>query len=1207
MSAWRTQIKNLALLFVLLAGIEVSMPGHAQGSAWHLTRFSTINGLASSDISALFQDSRHFLWIGHAAGISRYDGYSYENLLFAGNHRLGKVYAIIEDEEQTIWVGAEGGLFYYRQNKLLYADHGNINFSVYSLALHNNKLWMATDMGPAIVTAGRPEQVSQKKQTSFTLSVLPAWSQLQGRNKKVKFISIAGDGAAYLSDGYDLYRYHDNKLALIHTITANRDYITGMVALNKDTIYLASQISGFWMIDKSTIYRYQFSEGIGNALTSTSGQLLYFASEGVYSFNPQTNTADYIIDLPMQYRKWGSCVRPDRENNFWIGTHEDLLFARPLLFSPVNQPLLQGFEELYSLFVNSDGSLITGGNRGRLFKNKTNRDHADTTFSLWKTVFPLAEVFDIYKETNGDTWFCSGYEGLSQLKNGKLKRFTTADGLRSNANYKFVSTTNKELFACGENGITKIMYGTGGAVSFKNYFINDKAPLYSTVTDGIANEDGSLLLGSDRGLLEWKNDSLYTITIDNIERQKPSITNIRPGRDGHIWITTIGDGILLCTKKENGWVVKKQFSTDDGLSSMIYLQVLIDNKGVAWAASYKDITRIEQESETEFLVRPYGQSHGFTINSFHSVKMAQDQNGLIWVATSSGLMRYDPGSITHYVLPPSCEIMGISFPNQKENTNGGTGLATVGTLRLPYHSRSLTFHFTGIHLSDPAAVQYAYRLMGADSNWTTAGQERAVSLQSLSPGNYTFEVAAFLGNTYRGNIASYPFTILSPFWQRWWFLILSTLGLVAIGYLLIKRREKNIKKREGEKTEMQQLKATSLQYRLEIEQIINFFATSMNEQKNVEAMLWDVTRNCISRLGFEDCVIYLKDENRDVLIQKAAWGPKTTPDNKITKPMEIPLGMGIVGSVARSGKPEIITDTSLDTRYIIDDIQRGSEISVPVIDEKGVIGVIDSEHPQKNFYTDRHLQVLTTIASLIVDKIDKIKAEQQTREKEMEVLKLNKNLAISKLTALRAQMNPHFIFNALNSVQQYILQGNVIEANKYLSKFSRLQREILNHCDQNFVLLEKETEMLDLYLQLEQLRFNDLFTYSIHLDETIDADEIKIPPMMLQPFVENAIWHGLMPRQGKRKLDIRFNLSADDILLCTIQDNGIGREAASRLQQATGNGNRHKSKGLSLVYERMNILRQQYQQPFEVTITDLTDGNGNPQGTLVTLTIFAGH
>src|SRR6185436_1288197 len=110
---------------------------------------------------------------------------------------------------------------------------------------------------------------------------------------------------------------------------------------------------------------------------------------------------------------------------------------------------------------------------------------------------------------------------------------------------------------------------------------------------------------------------------------------------------------------------------------------------------------------------------------------------------------------------------------------------------------------------------------------------------------------------------------------------------------------------------------------------------------------------------------------------------------------------------------------------------------------------------------------------------------------------------------------PHFIFNALNSVQHFILQGNVVEANKYLSKFSKLQREILHCSNQQFITLEKEIEILSRYLELEQYRVGESFSWKINMTDEIEPVEIKIPPMVLQPFVENAIWHGLMPRPSE--------------------------------------------------------------------------------------------
>lgn len=229
------------------------------------------------------------------------------------------------------------------------------------------------------------------------------------------------------------------------------------------------------------------------------------------------------------------------------------------------------------------------------------------------------------------------------------------------------------------------------------------------------------------------------------------------------------------------------------------------------------------------------------------------------------------------------------------------------------------------------------------------------------------------------------------------------------------------------------------------------------------------------------------------------------------------------------------------------------------------------------------------------------------KEKEMQLMKLNKDFATSQLTALRMQMNPHFIFNALNSIQQYVLQGNVTEANKYLSKFSKLQREILNCSNQSFISLEKEIELLNSYLQLEQLRFGKSFIYTIEINPEVDPSEIKIPPMILQPFVENAIWHGLMPLQSERLLTIRFDLHSDDILLGIIRDNGIGRTASARLKQHNVLvTSQHESKGMLMVNQRLKLLEMQYEKPFEVSVKDMADDNGSPTGTEVSLKIFIG-
>lgn len=174
---------------------------------------------------------------------------------------------------------------------------------------------------------------------------------------------------------------------------------------------------------------------------------------------------------------------------------------------------------------------------------------------------------------------------------------------------------------------------------------------------------------------------------------------------------------------------------------------------------------------------------------------------------------------------------------------------------------------------------------------------------------------------------------------------------------------------------------------LEIQQTINYFLSSLYNRETVEDILWDVARNCIGRLGFTDCVIYLLNEEGNGLEQKAAWGLKTTDDNRIVNPIVIPSGKGIVGTVALTGKAEIIPDTAVDHRYIVDDALRYSEITVPIISEGKVIGVIDSEHPEKHFFNEKHLSILTAIASLCAIKIVHLESTIRQR-REMERQKL---------------------------------------------------------------------------------------------------------------------------------------------------------------------------------------------------------------------------
>lgn len=223
--------------------------------------------------------------------------------------------------------------------------------------------------------------------------------------------------------------------------------------------------------------------------------------------------------------------------------------------------------------------------------------------------------------------------------------------------------------------------------------------------------------------------------------------------------------------------------------------------------------------------------------------------------------------------------------------------------------------------------------------------------------------------------------------------------------------------------------------------------------------------------------------------------------------------------------------------------------------------------------------------------------------RKQEKAEFDKQVEISKveLKALRAQMNPHFVFNSLNSIQHYILNSNSIEAARYLNKFAKLIRIILNNSEKSMVTVNEDVESLTLYLELEQMRFDGKFDYSVHLDKSIDGDYDEIPPMLMQPYLENAILHGLTPKTEKGHLRVDI-FSKNGYIVCRITDDGIGRESAGEIKR-TQPGQQHKSLGMKITSERVRILNAINRSTLSVSVTDLRSAEGRSEGTMVELYI----
>jgi two-component system, LytTR family, sensor kinase len=212
------------------------------------------------------------------------------------------------------------------------------------------------------------------------------------------------------------------------------------------------------------------------------------------------------------------------------------------------------------------------------------------------------------------------------------------------------------------------------------------------------------------------------------------------------------------------------------------------------------------------------------------------------------------------------------------------------------------------------------------------------------------------------------------------------------------------------------------------------------------------------------------------------------------------------------------------------------------------------------------------------------------------------NRRISEITQanLRQQMNPHFIFNTLNSIQYYMYQHDKLSTNNYLTKFSSLMRKVLENSQYTSIPLRDELDALKLYLELEMIRFKDKFDYELIIDEEIDTLLYKVPTMLIQPYVENSICHGLMPGKNKGRIKIDLKLK-NAYISCIIEDNGIGREAAQ--EKKRNRENTHNSLGTQIVTLRLDLVNALYGTSLKTIYTDLRNENGEPVGTRVEIQI----
>ncbi|MHA4809942.1 sensor histidine kinase [Flavitalea flava] len=1217
------------MILLLLVQSMAGLRGLSQPNSYIFRHLTVNEGLINDKVTALCQDDAGYMWIGTQAGLQRYDGTRFRT--FQADIRDSSalhsdwISAIFEDSKKRLWIGNDHGGPYLlnRQTGKFY----NFNLHAPTGKKINSTWFFAEDSQGSIWISGYDGfyQLNEK-----TFSFEPCHTII-GLPQKTNTgsLTIDKEDNLWLSTTNGLYYYSRKEKKLYDSknpypsgnpLFTEKEGPTTVIRKGNELWASFSRKVIRYNLDTQKSKTYSFdnhspnNQGpevkkdlIGSVYCLPDGTVIIsLMLRGFAVYRPETddffviradNTAPYGFHLNKNLAN-NLQILQDREKNVWIGTSSGIN-----IFNPGKQ--------LFHTHKTDTG-------RGDLFPEET------VTGFLQN---PDGNVFISYYNTNGGI-----VKADSNLRFKRQFLYKENGNEHSSINQTWTLFKDKKniLWAPNQRGsILKLQLDTEELTEVRDTVL-------SGAINTIKQDSGNIVW-----IGHWKKGLIRMDTRLNTRKVFPTakrVYSLLVEKD-KVWVGTFQDGLQVFDKKKEQFV--EGYSTDEdnprsissncvsdilrynedtlilatemginifdirkktfraitakeGLPDNIALAVMKDDAGNIWAAGGSGgFSRLNLHP---LCIAGYDQLDGIADNVFTS-GFYRLRSGTVLIGTSAGFISFDPLRITKAEPPPDLRITGIQVFNKDLRVD--SLLATGSLLTLPYQENSLRIAFSSLEYWSPGRLRYYYKLEGVDEDWVPADKNNIAVYNQLEKGDYVFRVkCANRDGVYSVGAELLTITIKPPFWKTGWFVFLMVAGFVGLVLWFVKWRERHIKAIESEKLKVQKVNAEQYKSKWEMEQIINYFSSSLIHKHTVDDVLWDVAKNLIGRLDFVDCIIYLWNEDKTKMIQKAGFGSKESIDQLNSQVFEVFPGQGVVGYVVETKEPVIIDDTSLDHRYRPDDMVRSSELAVPLIYNNELIGVIDSEHHEKGFFTDQHLQILSTIATLVTNKIKSIEAEESLHQQSIEMITLSEKLSRARLEALRSQMNPHFIFNSLNAIQECILTNKVGAAYEYLSKFSKLQRMVLNSSEKEWMPLSDEIEMMQYYLSLESLRFNQAFSYKLDITGIPDVDEVRVPSLITQPFVENAIWHGLRNKEGVKTLVITYR-ETEGLITITVDDNGIGREMAAVIRQQKLGNDRVASKGILLLQKRMQILRQQFKAELSFTIVDKKDEEDLATGTTV--------
>lgn len=930
-----------------------------------------------------------------------------------------------------------------------------------------------------------------------------------------------------------------------------------------------------------------FQDSKGNLWSGGYGGLSKFDGINFTNYSAQNGLLNHFV----------TGITEDTQGNLWIGTIKGVnkLSGKTFTAYTDKQGLIGNF--ITALLTDSKGNVWFASDKG---VSKLSNG-AFVNFSLQNG---LADnlISCIYEDKEGTIWLGTG-KGISAIDGNKIVNYDIPGK----------SATAKINCITEDFGHTLHIATTQGLYKFyKNKFtrIENKKISDINITSVITDNTGALWLGTDNGLIKYENEKIQTYTLD-ANKNSDLISCLLLDYEDNLWIGTYAG---LFKYRQNPFV---SYGSEDGLTDRFIYGILRDTKDRLWVGS---------KNNGLYLLKGNKFFHQDNVKAGTVNAIYEAPDGLLWIATDKGLIVYNGERIINSKDTSSVFKHTVNCFYKDTHNNLWIG-GNNEVYKYKYNeNRFVRYPISGLVentevwaiAEDRKGTLWLGTYLGGLFKNDKYGFVECSSELGMQSDSYLTSLVDNEGNIYWGTLDGV------------WMYNPETKQLVSFKetdginsnliYSLTFGQTQNeiwVGTNQGlNKIEINKFKQSGQKVIIPFGKEEGFSGVECNSNGtwvDKDGTLWFGTVNGLIKYDPLKYVVNTKEPKTNItgfrlFYTDTILSPNThlSYDNNnitiycsgvcLTNPDKVQYSHILEGfekTWALPSKERLVTYSNLPPgRYTFRLISHNNEGVWNKIPVSFTFTVDKPYWKTWWFITIAALLIIAGFTLAIRYRILQIKARERRKTE------LNKRIANIESQALRAQMNPHFIFNTLSSIQHYISNHNTDAALKYLSKFAKLMRKIMENSKTPMITVAEELNALNLFLELEIMRFDKKFEYTITVDPEIDQNYDRIPSMLIQPYVENAIVHGLLPKQSPGKIIIALQ-KQNDTILCIVEDNGIGRENS---QQFKKNRVQHKSMGMNITQERLDILNAGFNSNISCEIIDLFD-KGYPAGTRVRLII----